>query len=75
MSAFTATTPRVVHQTALSSSTSPSCDRSDFLKNSLATIVAITTLSPTIAISADGVNDDLAMPSADEQKAAEVSHY
>lgn len=72
VSAFTAATPRVVHQTALSSSTSP-CDRSGFLKTSLATIAAVTSLSPTITIAADGVNDDLAMPSVNEQKASEVS--
>ena len=46
------------------------CDRSAFIKTSLASIAAITTLSPTIAF-AD--NDDLSMPTAEEQKAADVS--
>lgn len=46
-------------------------DRADFLKISLASIAAIS-FTPSIA-SADDSIDDLAMPSADEQKEAEVS--
>lgn len=49
---------------------STSCDRSAFLRTSLATIASVTAvLSPTIAFA----DEDLTMPTAEEQKAADVS--
>lgn len=74
ISAFTATAgvgPRHLDVSLCAHDTSSSsCDRSAFIKTSLASIAAITTLSPTITF-AD--NDDLSMPTAEEQKAADVS--
>jgi len=50
--------------------TSTSCDRSAFLRTSLATAISsVTVLSPTIAFA----DEDLTMPTAEEQKAADVS--
>ena len=50
--------------------TSKSCDRTAFLRTSLATIASVTAvLSPTIAFA----DEDLTMPSAEEQKATDVS--
>ena len=51
--------------------TSTSCDRSAFLRTSLATTIASVTavLSPTIAFA----DEDLTMPTAEEQKATDVS--
>ncbi|KAL7541647.1 hypothetical protein ACHAXR_011094 [Thalassiosira sp. AJA248-18] len=48
-----------------------SCDRVAFLKTSIAAVAAITTFSPAIAVAEDAV-DDLAMPSAEEQKVSEL---
>ena len=56
---------------ALSAHDTSPCDRSTFLKTSLASIAAITLASPAVAD--DTTVDDLAMPSAEEQKAADVS--
>ena len=67
-SIFAPTSDALAAETKVYSSST--CDRSAFIKTSLASIAAITTLSPTIAF-AD--NDDLSMPSAEEQKAADVS--
>ena len=51
--------------------TSISCDRTAFLRTSLATTIASVTavLSPTIAFA----DEDLTMPTAEEQKATDVS--
>ena len=49
---------------------STTCDRSAFLRTSLATAISsVTVLSPTIAFA----DEDLTMPTAEEQKAADVS--
>jgi hypothetical protein len=48
----------------------PSCDRLAFLK----TIASVAVASPLVAFADDGV-EDLAMPSADEQKAQDVGAY
>jgi hypothetical protein len=46
--------------------------RSDFLKTSIASIASVATFSPTKTL-AEGTLDDLSMPSASEQKTADVS--
>lgn len=74
ISAFTSS-GGVSHRRGVSSlhahKTSTSCDRSAFLRTSLATTIASVTavLSPTIAFA----DEDLTMPTAEEQKATDVS--
>ncbi|KAL7469280.1 hypothetical protein ACHAXS_009541 [Conticribra weissflogii] len=46
------------------------CERAVFLRNSLASIAAVTSFTPQAALADDTV-DDLAMPTEEEQKAAE----
>ncbi len=48
------------------------CERAVFIRNSLASIAAMTSFAPQVALADDTV-DDLAMPTEEEQKAAEVS--
>jgi len=73
ISAFTSS-GSVCHRRGVASlqahKTSISCDRSAFLRTSLATAISsVTVLSPTIAFA----DEDLTMPTAEEQKAADVS--
>ena len=46
--------------------------RSDFLKTAFASIASVTTFTPTKSLAEDAL-DDLSMPSASEQKTADVS--
>ena len=75
-SAFTAlpgatSGPRTVALGAHQSGDASPLDRAAFLKTSFASIAALA-LSPLVSYAADEVGD-LSMPSADEQKASEVS--
>ena len=48
-----------------------SCDRLTFLK----TVASAAVATPLVAFADDGAFEDLAMPSADEQKAQDVSTF